>query len=356
LLLFLLTLTTAFKPLSPSSLRHLSRPSDSDFDHLTGALLSPILIPRVPGTPNSLKVLTHFQHFFTSELPLWKLSTQNSTQTTPLSRGKKVPFVNFFATRDPPWKKDGDVGRLVLVAHYDSKVTPEGFIGAIDSAVPCAMLLHTARAVDGALTRKWKAIEEKGDREEMARERGVMVLFLDGEEAWENWSDTDSLYGARDLAHHWDTTFTTATSTHKTLLSTIDLFVLFDLLGSSAPSIPSYFLTTHWAYLHLASTFESLHTSSLLHSVSSNNKHLTSWFPDTDEFDPPMFSSFIQDDHIPFLQRGVEILHIIPSHFPSVWHRMEDDGEHLDKDVVKDWGMVAAAWTAGFLELEGWIE
>lgn len=35
---------------------------------------------------------------------------------------------------------------------------------------------------------------------------------------------------------------------------------------------------------------------------------------------------------------------------------MEDDGEHLDKDVVKDWGMVAAAWTAGFLELEGWIE
>jgi len=29
----------------------------------------------------------------------------------------------------------------VLAAHYDSKLTPEGFLGATDSAVPCAMLL-----------------------------------------------------------------------------------------------------------------------------------------------------------------------------------------------------------------------
>ena len=31
--------------------------------------------------------------------------------------------------------------RLVVSAHYDSKINPEGFIGAIDSAAPCAMLL-----------------------------------------------------------------------------------------------------------------------------------------------------------------------------------------------------------------------
>lgn len=190
-------LASPFKLLSATSLSHLERPSDGDFNHKTGALLSPILIPRVPGTPGSLKVLTHFQHFFTSELPLWKLSTQNSTQTTPLSKGKKIPFVNFFATRDPPWVRDGDVGRLVLVAHYDSKLTPEGFIGATDSAVPCAVLMHTARAVDKALTRKWEDMQKKGDELEMMEERGVMVLFLDGEESWESWTDTDSLYGAR---------------------------------------------------------------------------------------------------------------------------------------------------------------
>lgn len=201
LVLLLTTTCTAFTPLSTSSLKSLLLPTDADFDISTGALLSPILIPRVPGTPGSLKVLTHFHNFFTSSLPGWHLSTQNSTATTPTSKGKKVPFVNFMATRDPPWTTPGDVGRLVLVAHYDSKLTPEGFIGATDSAVPCAVLLHTAKVIDGALERKWKAMQEKNDYMAMEEERGVMILFLDGEEAFENWTDEDSLYGARYILH-----------------------------------------------------------------------------------------------------------------------------------------------------------
>jgi len=89
------------------------------------------------------------------------------------------------------------VGRLVLVAHYDSKVTPKGFIGATDSAAPCAIILQVARSIDAALTRRWKKLKEEGDEMAMEEERGVMVLFLDGEEAWQSWTDTDSLYGAR---------------------------------------------------------------------------------------------------------------------------------------------------------------
>lgn len=85
------------------------------------------------------------------------------------------------------------MGRIVLVAHYDSKVTPEGFIGATDSAVPCALILHAVRAVDKALERRWGRLSEA----EKEAERGVMVLLLDGEEAWKNWTDDDSLYGAR---------------------------------------------------------------------------------------------------------------------------------------------------------------
>ena len=123
---------------------------------------------------------------------------------------------NFMATRDPPGSRHGEVGRLVLVAHYDSKISPEGFIGATDSAAPCAMLMHAARSIDKALTKKWKHMEEKkntkanskdgkGDELDDSEEagwddawnRGVMVLFLDGEEAFETWTDDDSLYGAR---------------------------------------------------------------------------------------------------------------------------------------------------------------
>lgn len=116
------------------------------------------------------------------------------------------------------------MGRLVLVAHYDSKIYPSGFIGATDSAAPCAMLMHVAKSIDKALTKKWKHMEEKmkdtkpksdeeknqdekldGDDDDEVKNsddawnRGVMVLLLDGEEAFENWTDDDSLYGAR-----WD--------------------------------------------------------------------------------------------------------------------------------------------------------
>ena len=207
-LLFLPLSSVAWKDLSDATLTSLRSPSDSDFDIHTGKILSPILTPRVSGTEGSLKVLGHFHDFFASRLPEWKVSTQNSSSTTPVSGGKEVPFVNFFATRDPPWAREGDVGRLVLVAHYDSKLTPEGFVGATDSAVPCAVLMHAAEAVDAALTKKWAYMMEKGvtadglgdddhDSDDDDAFKGVMILFLDGEEAFYEWTDDDSLYGAR---------------------------------------------------------------------------------------------------------------------------------------------------------------
>lgn len=88
------------------------------------------------------------------------------------------------------------MGRLALVAHYDSKYTPAGFIGAIDSAAPCAMIMHAARSVDRALTKKWEAMEAEGSLG-LEEEKGVQIIFLDGEEAFLSWTDTDSLYGSR---------------------------------------------------------------------------------------------------------------------------------------------------------------
>ncbi len=88
------------------------------------------------------------------------------------------------------------MGRLALVAHYDSKITPDGFIGATDSAAPCAMIMHAARNVDEALTTKWEAMQAEG-LSGLEEEKGVQILFLDGEEAFVSWTNTDSLYGAR---------------------------------------------------------------------------------------------------------------------------------------------------------------
>lgn len=186
---------TAYTPLSDETLRNLPS-GGADFDIHNGAILSPILIPRVPGTPGIQAVQRHFVDFFTTQLPEWKIEFQNSTSKTPVTGDKHVPFVNIIITRDPPWAKLGDVGRLALVAHYDSKLTPTGFIGAIDSAAPCAMIMHAARSVDHALTNKWAAMKKAGDVG-LDEERGVQILFLDGEEAFLSWTDDDSLYGAR---------------------------------------------------------------------------------------------------------------------------------------------------------------
>lgn len=168
----------------------------ADFDIQSGAILSPILVPRVPGTPGSEAVQRHFVDYFRTHLPEWTIDFQNSTSTTPISGNKHVPFTNIIITRDPPWTKPGDVGHLTLVAHYDSKYIPQGFIGAIDSAAPCAMIIHAAQSVNQALTDKWAA-EEASGADGLEEEKGVQILFLDGEEAFLSWTDDDSLYGAR---------------------------------------------------------------------------------------------------------------------------------------------------------------
>jgi glutaminyl-peptide cyclotransferase len=186
----------AYTSLSDDSLKKLPA-GGADFDIHNGPILSPILIPRVAGTEGSKKVQNHIVNWFATNLPNWKVEYQNSTSKTPVSGGKDVPFVNLIMTRDPPWAMPGEVGRLNLVAHYDSKLTPKDFIGATDSAAPVAIIMHAARSVEKALSRKWDAMKAAGAGDGLDEEVGLQILFLDGEEAFVNWTDDDSLYGAR---------------------------------------------------------------------------------------------------------------------------------------------------------------
>ncbi|KAL1991456.1 hypothetical protein VTN49DRAFT_4764 [Thermomyces lanuginosus] len=349
--------TSAYKPISDDTLRKLPRPGD-DFDIHHGKLLSPILRTRVPGTPGSAAVLNHFNEFFRTTLPDWTIEFQNSTSTTPATGDEQIPFVNFIASRDPPWAPKGDVGRLTLVAHYDSKREPEGFIGAIDSAAPCAMIMHAVRSIDAALTRKWADMEARGTTDDdLDGYTGIQVLFLDGEEAFVKWSATDSLYGARSLSETWAQAPNPPLSTFKTRLSSITLFVLLDLLGAKDPSIGSYFPTTHWAYQNMAKLEQRLRDNGLFKSSPGAER----WFVHSDlsERDVGGYGG-IQDDHIPFLHRGVEILHIIDTpgmtSFPKVWHTLDDDGEHLDLPTVEDWSMLVTAFVAEWMELEGYFD
>ena len=366
----------AYDTLTDDSLRGIPGPGN-DFDIKNGAILAPILIPRVSGTEGSTKVLNHLADFFRKNLPKWNVSFQNSTQKTPASGAGETPFINLIVTRDPPWAKTGEVSYFTLAAHYDSKMTPEGFIGATDSAAPCAMIMHAARALDSSLTKKWADMEKKdsGALDEESQ-RGVQLLLFDGEEALETWTATDSIYGARSLAEEWENTFHPALSTFRNPLQSISLFVLLDLLGAKAPVVPSYFITTHWAYAHMA------HLESRLRKLGlfkSSPNHATKakkaeeaakkkgkeykkraepvWLREENKKDSDNWlGGLIGDDHEPFLHRGVEVLHMIPSPFPRVWHEMDDNGFHLDMDTVEDWTLLVTAFTAEWMELEGFMD
>jgi len=388
LLSIFLSVSRAYTTLSNETLFVLPRPKN-DFDIRNGALLAPILQPRVPGTPGSTAVLNHLANVFKTTLPEWKLEFQNSTSTTPLTGNKQIPFVNMIASRDPPWTEPGEVGRLTLVAHYDSKLTPSGFIGATDSAAPCAMLLHAARSVDTALTKKWAAMEAEGvgdgGFDGIEEHKGLQIIFLDGEEAFVSWTDTDSIYGARSLAEAWEQTPHPALSTYRTALSSISLFLLLDLLGAKDPHVPSYFKTTHWAYQHMAGLETRLRAllqfkSSPNHpskrprprTPSSKSAHQSQFqprankkklrreerlfLPDAGKTDDRFLGGMMLDDHVPFMARGVEILHLIPTPFPRVWHELDDDGEHLDLDTVEDWALLTTAFVAEWMDLEGFFD
>jgi glutaminyl-peptide cyclotransferase len=59
----------------------------------------------------------------------------------------------------------------------------------------------------------------------------------------------------------------------------------------------------------------------------------------------------VSDDHLPFIARGVETLHVIPQPFPAVWHKMEDDAAHLDAGVVSDWARIVAGFVLEWLDM-----
>ena len=70
--------------------------------------------------------------------------------------------------------------------HYDSYPRLEGFMGAIDSAVPCAMLLNLAATLGNT-----SGILDANP------ELDLTLMFFDGEEAMVSWTSVDSTYGSR---------------------------------------------------------------------------------------------------------------------------------------------------------------
>ncbi|XP_077579430.1 glutaminyl-peptide cyclotransferase-like a [Stigmatopora nigra] len=301
-----------------------------DVDRLWDAHLMPILIERLPGTNGSLAVQKHI----TSTLSLlsagWNVDLDSFTDTTP--RGN-VTFTNIVAILDPLAPR-----RLMLTCHYDSKALPVDkrapgivFLGASDSAVPCAMILELVTALDNQL----KSFKQKKPPVTL------QLVFFDGEEAFVEWTATDSLYGSRHLAERMAATPHPNNNLHTTLLETVDLFVLLDLLGPPDPTIVNHFDNTAMWFNQLMAAEKRLDQHNLLTSHSLTKKYFTK----------DLSYGMVEDDHIPFLRRGVPVLHIIPTPFPSVWHTMVDIEENMHRPTVENLTKILALFLSQYFGL-----
>lgn len=161
------------------------------------------------------------------------------------------------------------------------------------------------------------------------------------------WPDLSLTRRLRSLAEEWDGAVYPFSSNFRSPLDQISLFVLLDLLGSAKPSVPSYFLPTHWAYQNMARIEARMRKLGLLETSDTTPPFL----PQAEKEEVMFSASGVSDDHLPFMWRGVDILHIIPTPFPAVWHQMTDDGEHLDLPTVRDWAKITTAFAMEWMDL-----
>ena len=121
--------------------------------------------------------------------------------------------------------------------------------------------------------------------------------------------------------------------------------------------MPSFFKTTHWAYKAMSDLEHRLRELGVFKTGKRKSDRSENFLNQPDK-KPSEFGwgGGVQDDHIPFLKKGVDILHIIPLPFPRVWHELDDNGENLHMDTVHDWAMLTTAFAAEWFELEGFFD
>jgi len=109
----------------------------------------------------------------------WQITRQAFTDETP--RGK-VQFVNLIARFSG---HENTAPLFLLCSHYDTKTFDAvTFVGANDGGSSTGLLLELARVI--------------GQNPQLAAK--IELVFFDGEEAYDHFSETDGLYGSRYFA------------------------------------------------------------------------------------------------------------------------------------------------------------
>lgn len=299
----------------PEDLKYFAEDLQNDKNFV--ANLDKILVVRPVGSQGHESVR---QHIVNQMRDLgWDIEQHQFTDNTP--KGEKS-FTNIVATMNSAAPR-----RMVIACHYDSLANPTGFLGAVDSAVPCAMMINLATVLHQDL----KLTKAKNS------DLSLQFIFFDGEEAFVQWSSTDSIYGARNLAAKWEKTGYSHEGVSGNDNDRIDIFVLLDLIGTSDTQFSQLERSTGGWYNRLVDIESSLRSMGFLSGSQL--------------FQKGFIPAGIEDDHIPFKKRSVPILHLISVPFPSVWHKMSDNRESLDFDRISNLSKILRVFTAEYLNM-----
>ncbi|XP_058271742.1 glutaminyl-peptide cyclotransferase isoform X1 [Hemibagrus wyckioides] len=345
------------RPSKPTAAQVKRLVSEVNWARLWYAHLQPILIERHPGSRGSRTVRRHISSVLDSLSAGWSVQIDSFNSETP--RGP-INFSNILAVLDPMAPR-----RLLLACHYDTKNIPLGnhelkkvFVGASDSAVPCAMMLELVTALDSHL---------KMLKQQMAQVT-LQLVFFDGAEAFEEWTASDSLYGSRHLAEHMSRTPHPPGSEHTNLLHALDLFILLALIGAPSPTFVNHFQNSARWFDRLVLAEKRLHNLGLLSSHPTEQTYFRS----------DITVGPVDDDHKPFLQQGenkkfsqnqwtlnillfqgcffwlivgVPVLHVIATPFPPYRHTVEDNADKVHSDTVENLTKVLVVFLAEYLRL-----
>jgi Zn-dependent M28 family amino/carboxypeptidase len=188
----------------------------------------------------------------------------------------------------------GAKGIIALASHYDT-ATKNGFkfVGANDGGSSTGLLLELARVLAGSKD-----------------ELDYWFLFLDGEEAFVEWSNFDSTYGSRHLARRWKQDGTAAR---------VRSLILLDMIGDKNLDILKDRYSTRWLSDLVWETAANAGLQSLLSSQET----------------------YIEDDHIAFLDAGIPCIDLIDLNYGpnnSYWHTEADTLDKISAESMEKTG------------------
>lgn len=225
----------------------------------------------------------------------WNVTEQPFTDATP--RGQ-VRFVNLIA-RFGAATKANDL--FLLCSHYDTRIFDTfRFVGANDGGSSTGLLLELARVL--------------GQQPRLAEK--VELVFFDGEEAFENFSDTDGIYGSRHFAHELAQD------------GSAKLFrggILFDMVGDQSLDIT---LPPNSPTKIARDIFASADALKV-------RNHFT------------YFDQDITDDHTPLNAIGIPVVDLIDFHY-APWHTADDTMDKLSGQSLQIVGSVTLYYLSQF--------